>query len=307
MKIYSVSEISELIKKHIALEPNFKFICVEGEPDNITYQTEHLYFSLKDQDKNKISCSAFYYKSKEIPIDINNKTKIRVYGNVSYYPKKGEVQIIAYKIEKCNSMGELYQKKEELKQYYKEKGYFDDAIKKELPYNPRIIGVVTSDTGDAIRDIIKNTKILDKNVDIYLYPAKVQGEGASKTIAKGIEFFNANKDKLNIECLIVGRGGGSVEDLWAFNEVEVIEAIHNSNLPVITAIGHEADFLLADYVADVRASTPTQAPHIVIKNRKDIEKDFDNLSNRALNILKQKLYKYYLKIILFLYFLIQFF
>lgn len=288
MEIYTVGQINAIIKNYVESSEELRFICVEGEVSNITYQIKHMYMTLKDN-SGRIKCAAFSYMYNEIPRDLKEGDKVKVYGAIKVYDVDASIQIVTKRIEKFNVIGELYQKLEILKKEYQQKGYFDESLKKPLPKYPRCIGVVTSDTGDAIRDIIKNTHNRDKNVMIYLYPAKVQGEGSASSIAKGIEFFNKHLE-LNVECVIVGRGGGSIEDLWAFNEREVIEAIHESNLPIISAVGHEADNLISDLVADKRASTPTHAPHSVISNRKDIDEYLFGVNKKLSNILMQKIY-----------------
>ena len=286
MEIYTVGKLNAILKNYVESNEFFRFICVEGEVSNIKYQIKHMYMTLKDN-MGSIRCAAFNYGYNEIPRNLKEGDKVKVYGSINIYALDASIQIVTRRIEKTDIIGDLYQKLELLKKEYRQKGYFDETLKKSLPKVPRRIGVVTSDTGDAIRDIIKNTHNRDKNVMIYLYPAKVQGKDASKSIAKGIEFFNAH-DELKIECLIIGRGGGSIEDLWAFNEREVIEAIHNSDIPIISAVGHEADNLLSDLVADMRASTPTHAPHCVVKNRCDIDSYLNYQSNKLSKLLMQK-------------------
>lgn len=294
MEIYTVSQINAIIKNYIENDEFFKYVCIEGEVSNITYQLKHMYMSIKDT-SSKIRCACFSYKYNNIPLDLKEGDKIKVYGAINVYSYDATVQIIAKKVEKKNSIGELYQKLEELKKKYQMKGYFLESNKKSLPKYPRIIGVVTSDTGDAIQDIIRNVHNRDEKVEIYLYPAKVQGIGAKKTIVKGIEFFNKHPE-LGVECLIIGRGGGSIEDLWSFNTEEVVEAIYASALPIISAVGHEADVLLSDLVADVRASTPTHSAHCLIPIRKEIEDQFmqyrekmKNLLNKKIELMKTKL------------------
>lgn len=286
MEIYTVGKLNAILKNYIESNEFFRFICVEGEVSNIKYQLKHMYMTLKDN-MGSIRCAAFNYGYNEIPRNLKEGDKVKVYGAINVYAVDASVQIVTRRIEKTDVIGDLYQKLELLKKEYQQKGYFDEKLKKSLPKLPRCIGVVTSDTGDAIRDIIKNTHNRDKNVTIYLYPAKVQGKDSSKSIARGIEFFNKHTE-LNVDCLIIGRGGGSIEDLWAFNEREVIEAIHDSKLPVISAVGHEADNLLSDLVADMRASTPTHAPHCVIKNRIDVDAYLFDQSKKLSKLLMQK-------------------
>lgn len=286
MEVYTVSQINAIIKNYVESNDFFRSVCIEAEVSNITYQLKHMYMSLKDSNA-RIKCACFSYRYNDIPLDLKEGDKVKVYGDINVYLVDASVQIIAKRVEKQDMLGELYKKLELLKKEYQEKGHFDEGIKKKLPSFPRRIGVVTSDTGDAIRDIIRNTHNRDPKVEIILYPAKVQGKDAEYSIARGIEFFNKHKE-LEVECLIIGRGGGSIEDLWAFNERAVIEAVHESSLPIISAVGHEADNLLSDLVADKRASTPTHAPHCLIKNKKDIDEKLNEYKKRLDSLLVQR-------------------
>ena len=256
--VFSVSEINREVKMFLEGTRTFKNIFIEGELSNITYyRSGHLYFTLKDSNAS-VKCAIFRYKYRNVPEDLKEGDSVKIRGNVT-----------------------LYEKMEMLKKLYFEKGYFSDEIKKKLPQLPINVGVVTADTGAAIRDIINTTHKRFPNVNIYLYPAKVQGEGAAREVSEGIEFFNRmNEEKqLEIDTLIVGRGGGSIEDLWAFNEEEVIEAIYKSEIPVISAVGHEIDNLLSDLVADKRAATPTQAAEILIPEKDKLADELKNKKN----------------------------
>lgn len=286
MKTYTVGEINNIIKEYIESVVMLKSFCVEGEVSNITYQQRHMYFTLKDE-KNNIKCAGFNYIINEIPKNLKEGDHVKVYGKINVYNVNATLQIICNKVEKIFNIGELYKKLEELKKEYLTKGYFDDSKKKKIPKYPEKIGVVTAHTGAAVHDIIDTVRIRNENIDIYVYSAKVQGEGAEISIASGIKILN--EKSLNLDCIIVGRGGGSIEDLWAFNEREVIEAIHNSKLPVISAVGHEIDVLLSDFVADLRAATPTQAAQLIIPEKKEILKAVSDMKHK-LNIgLLQKL------------------
>ncbi|VWL84816.1 exodeoxyribonuclease VII large subunit [Oceanivirga miroungae] len=292
MQILKIAELNTMIKEYLESNSLLRFICVEGEASNVKYQQRHLYFTLKDKDAS-INCAAFNYSINNIPLDIKEGDKIKVFGNVNVYKANASVQIVSNKIEKANKLGDLYVKREELIKLYEKKGYFDKSIKKTLPLLPQTIGIVSSHTGAAIHDIINTTHKRNPNVTIYIYSAKVQGDGASTEIANGIRYFNSSN--LNIDCIIVGRGGGSIEDLWAFNEVEVIEAIHESNIPIISAVGHEVDILISDYVADVRASTPTQAAEILVPLKSSLIDNLNNLKSKCnkalLNTVDKNKYK----------------
>ncbi len=282
--VFTVSEVNRAIKQFIEGSPIFKNMFIQGELSNITYyKSGHLYFTLKD-DRASVKCAIFKYAYKNIPSDLKEGDQVKIMGSATIYETNGSYQIIAETLEKTNKLGSLFEKLEMLKKHYLEKGYFDEFHKKPLPLLPLNIGVVTAETGAAIRDIINTAHKRNKNINIYLYPAKVQGEGSSVEIARGIEFFNRKevREELEIDVLIVGRGGGSIEDLWAFNEEPVVEAIFNSELPVISAVGHEIDNLLSDLVADKRAATPTQAAEILIPEKSSLKREL-SLRESTLN------------------------
>lgn len=290
-KIFSVTEINKSVKQYLENSQFFKNIYIEGELSNITYYNSgHLYFTLKDE-KSSVKCAIFKYKYRNVPSDLKEGEKVKIRGNASLYETNGSYQIIADFLEKTNSLGSLYEKLEILKKEYLEKGYFSIENKQKLPLLPLNIGIVTAETGAAIRDIINTTHKRFPNINIYLYPSKVQGEGASREVASGIEFFNeANKnEELQIDVLIVGRGGGSIEDLWAFNEEPVIEAIYHSEIPIISAVGHEIDNLLSDLVADKRAATPTQAAEILIPEKETLVSQLEIYRERISKILLNKI------------------
>ena len=289
--IFTVSEINKAVKQFLEGTMTFKNLHIQGELSNVTYyKSGHLYFTLKD-DKSTVKCAIFKYLYKGVPSDLKEGDQVKIVGNASLYEQTGSYQIIADSLEKANKLGSLYEKLEETKKKYLEKGYFDNSIKKELPRIPINIGVVTAETGAAIRDIINTTHKRYKNVNIYLYPTKVQGVGSAKEIEHAIDYFNkvnANGE-LDLDLLIVGRGGGSIEDLWAFNEEPVIEAIYRSELPIISAVGHEIDNLISDLVADRRAATPTQAAEILIPLKSDLIAELDSRKQMLNKFLQNKL------------------
>ena len=289
--IFTVSEINKAVKQFLEGTMTFKNLHIQGELSNVTYyKSGHLYFTLKD-DKSTVKCAIFKYLYKGVPSDLKEGDQVKIVGNASLYEQTGSYQIIADSLEKTNKLGSLYEKLEETKKKYLEKGYFDNSIKKEFPRIPINIGVVTAETGAAIRDIINTTHKRYKNVNIYLYPTKVQGVGSAKEIEHAIDYFNkvnANGE-LDLDLLIVGRGGGSIEDLWAFNEEPVIEAIYRSELPIISAVGHEIDNLISDLVADRRAATPTQAAEILIPLKSDLIAELDSRKNMLNKFLQNKL------------------
>lgn len=287
-KVYKVGEVADILENVLFNTYDLKSIYIEGEISNVVYQKSgHLYFSLKDDD-SIIKCAVFSYRYKNIPDNLVEGTKVEVLASVSYYKPYGTITFTVEKLKKADKLGQLYKQLELRREEYRKKGYFSDEIKKNIPYLVKRVGVVTASTGAAIQDIIKTIHNRDKYVDIFLYPVKVQGEGAKEEISEAIKYFNENNDKYNLDALIVGRGGGSIEDLWAFNEVEVIEAIYNSKIFVVSAVGHESDTLLSDYVADLRASTPTQAAEKLIKNYDENIKELNNFKNRLYLLLNNK-------------------
>lgn len=267
-KIYSVTEFNKIVKSFIADTPEFSNFFLKGELSGVNYyKSGHLYFTLKDS-KSQIKCAAFSYKLKRIPEDLKEGDSVTVFGDVGFYEARGDFQILVRHIEKENSMGELYRKLEKVKEKMEKAGYFSPMYKKLLPKYPTTIGVVTSSNGAGLYDIITTARKRMENINIYVYPAKVQGEGAIEEIVEGIETL----DKIpEIDLIIAGRGGGSIEDLWAFNEEKVAMAFFNCKKLIISAVGHEIDFLLTDLVADVRAATPTQSVEIAIPVKKDVE------------------------------------
>lgn len=287
-KVYKVGEVADILENVLSNTYDLKSIYIEGEISNVVYQKSgHLYFSLKDDD-SIIKCAVFSYRYKNIPDNLVEGTKVEVLASVSYYKPYGTITFTVEKLKKADKLGQLYKQLELRREEYRKKGYFNDEIKQNIPYLVKRVGVITAPTGAAIQDIIKTIHNRDKYVDIFLYPVKVQGEGAKEEISEAIKYFNENNDKYNLDALIVGRGGGSIEDLWAFNEVEVIEAIYNSKIFIVSAVGHESDTLLSDYVADLRASTPTQAAEKLIKNYDENIKELNNFKNRLYLLLNNK-------------------
>ncbi len=291
--VFSVSEINFEVKQFLEGTNTFKNIFVQGEISNITYYSSgHLYFTLKDAGAS-VKCAIFRYKYRGVPVDLKEGEQVKIRGNVTLYERNGSYQIVADFLERTNSIGSLYEKMEMLKRKYYEKGYFDNDKKKLFPKLPMNIGVVTAATGAAIRDIINTAHKRFPNVNIFLYPAKVQGDGAVQEIVSGIEFFNRAKNfedenKVAADVIIVGRGGGSIEDLWAFNEETVIEAIYKSEIPIISSVGHEIDNLLSDLVADRRAATPTQAAEILIPEKQNLIAELENKKDRIAKILRNR-------------------
>lgn len=266
-KYLTVTSLNRYIKYKFQYDTNLKNILIEGELSNFKRHSRgHLYFTLKDEN-SQISCIMF--SSNAVKVNFNPKDGDKVYlkGDVLSYEQGGTYQIYVSEM-KLSGVGDLYLKFEKLKKELASAGLFDERFKKALPKYPNVIGVITSPTGAAIHDIITTTSRRYPLAKIILYPALVQGENAKDSIAQQIE--RANSDNL-CDVLIVGRGGGSLEDLWAFNEKVVAMAIFDSKIPVISAVGHEVDFSISDFVADKRAATPTAAAEIATPNVIDIK------------------------------------
>jgi exodeoxyribonuclease VII large subunit len=265
--IYSVSEISQEIKS--VIERFITPVWVEGEVSNYSLsRAGHIYFSLKDQFA-LIKCVIWKNIANSIPFQISDGMHLLVYGDITAYSAQSQYQINISEI-RAAGLGTLYLAFEALKKKLDKEGLFDESKKKALPKLPRRIGVVTSVTGAAIQDILRISERRNPSIEIVIYPAQVQGEGAADTIVKGIEVFNKLK---NVDFIIIGRGGGSLEDLWAFNEEKVVRAIVSSELPIVSAVGHEVDFTLSDFSADLRAPTPSAAAEIAIPKSSDIEEN----------------------------------
>ncbi|WP_300356365.1 exodeoxyribonuclease VII large subunit [Fusobacterium sp.] len=287
-RVYSVSEFNKIVKNVLEENPTLQEFFLKGELSGVNYyRSGHLYFTLKDS-KCQVKCAAFSYKYKKIPEDLKEGDSVKIFGDVGFYENRGDFQVLVRYIEKDDDIGELYKKLEEVKKDFERKGYFSPLYKKQLPKYPQKIGVVTSLNGAALHDIINTTRKRMKNVDIYVYPAKVQGPGSADEIVKGIETLDKIED---IDLIIAGRGGGSIEDLWAFNEEKVALAFFNCKKPIISAVGHEIDFLLSDLTADVRAATPTQSIEIAIPVRKDIDEMLENKKKYINSLVKNKIEK----------------
>lgn len=260
IKTLSVSELNSYIKKILDNDFILNNLSVKGEISNLKYHSSgHIYFSLKD-DSSKINCIMFKNKAYELAFNLEDGMNVIVRGKVSAYEANGTFQIYCNEIEK-EGLGDLYIRYEQLKKKLELQGYFDLANKKPIPKEPVAIGIVTSSTGAAIEDIKNVIRRRNRFVDLFLYPAQVQGKGVFKSIIDGIRYFN---NKKNVDLIIVGRGGGSIEELWNFNEEALAEEIFHSEIPIISAVGHEVDYTIADFVADLRASTPSQAGELAV-------------------------------------------
>jgi len=286
-RIYTVQEITGRIRHILEDDRELRDIYVKGELSNFSQPTSgHQYFTLKDE-YAEISCVMFKDNSRGLKFMLEDGMSVIARGRISVYEKRGKYQLIVEEIQEAG-LGALYLAFEQLKKRLKAEGLFDAAYKKPIPCFPRRIGMVTSPSGAAIRDMLKVTKKRFPHVHILLAPVAVQGESASLQIAHAIRMMNRyNTERERIDVLIVGRGGGSLEELWAFNEECVARAIFASLIPVVSAVGHETDFTIADFVADKRAATPSEAAEIVVPDSKDLVRNLRSLELQ----LRQNVYK----------------
>ncbi|MFW2306322.1 exodeoxyribonuclease VII large subunit [Aliarcobacter butzleri] len=279
----SVSTLNLQIKS--LLETTFIQVYVEGEISNLTYHNSgHIYFSIKDENST-LSCVMFKGNTKYLKFQLENGLKILITGSLTVYAPRGNYQLLCNKIEP-SGIGSLSLAFEQLKTKLEAKGYFERSRKKTLPRYPKKIAIVTSPTGAAIEDMKKVATHRWSLVEFILIPTLVQGEGASLDIANSIKYA----DKLNCDIMIVGRGGGSIEDLWAFNEEIVANAIYEAKTPIISAVGHEVDYLISDFVADIRAATPSNAIEIALPDINEHKIYLDSLENEITNRFKNILF-----------------
>ncbi len=289
-KIYTVSELTGLVR--VALEDEFSSVWVQGEISNYTrHSSGHTYFSIRDEGA-VLSCVLFRRTGQRIKFKVENGQQVICGGRISVYDKRGQYQLYVETLEP-KGLGALQVAFEQLKKKLFEEGLFDQAKKKPIPYLPARIGVVTSKTGAAIRDIVNVATRRFQNVEVILYPVTVQGDTAKNEIARAVADFNeyhkgSSRDK-KIDVLIVGRGGGSLEDLWAFNEEVVARAIYASEIPVISAVGHEIDWTISDFVADKRAPTPSAAAELAIPLKEDLLRRVDEASARLDSLIREKI------------------
>lgn len=285
IKTLTVSEVNNYLKRIIDNDFILNNLSVKGEISNLKYHSSgHIYFSLKDQG-GKINCVMFRSRAMMLNFTLEEGMGVVIGGRASIYPQNGSIQLYCDTIEQ-EGRGELYIKFERLKEKLSKEGYFDEELKKSIPKLPKRVGIVTSPTGAAIRDIINVSRRRNSLVDIVLYPAKVQGIGAYKEVIDGIKYFNKTK---SVDVIIIGRGGGSIEELWNFNEEELAMAIFKSKIPIISAVGHEVDFTISDFVSDMRAATPSQGAEIAVPLESDVIETIEYMKDRMHNIIKSKL------------------
>ena len=280
----TVTDLNKYIKDKIANDEYLNNILVKGEISNFkNHYTGHMYFTLKDENC-LIKCIMFKSYAQKLNFMPKDGMKVMVVGSVSVFERDGVYQIYVKAMEE-DGLGDLYTKYQELKNELEAKGLFDEEHKKKIPTMPKVIGVLTSQTGSVIRDIINVSTRRNPNVYIRLLPVPVQGEGAAEKIAYGIEYMNKNK---LADVLILARGGGSLEDLWPFNEKIVAQSIYESEIPIISAVGHETDFTIADFVADLRAPTPSAAAELAVPDIYEMNHKIQVCQDRLRNALIKK-------------------
>lgn len=274
-QVYSVSSINRYIKDMFSREYALSVVFVRGEISNCKYHNSgHIYFTLKDS-VSSLACVMFARDRRGLSFRLTDGQEVVIGGTVSVYERGGRYQLYAKKITLAGD-GALAEKYERLKRKLEEKGYFDEKHKKSLPRYVRKVGIVTAQTGAAIQDIIQISARRNPYVQLVLYPAKVQGEHSSDSIVQGIRTL----DRPDVDVIIVGRGGGSIEDLWAFNEEKTAQAIYACKTPIVSAVGHETDTTIADYVADLRAPTPSAAAELVVYEVRPLLEEIFNYKDR---------------------------
>ena len=284
IKPISVTELNKYVKDKIASDEFLNSVFVAGEISNFKHHyTGHMYFTLKDEN-SLIKCVMFKTATGHLNFIPKDGMKVNVLGSVGVFERDGVYQIYVQAMQE-DGIGNLYAKYEELKTKLEEEGLFDTNHKKKIPFMPKVIGVLTSNTGAVIRDIINVSTRRNPNVYIRLLPVPVQGEGAAQKIADAIRLMN---EKHLSDVIILARGGGSLEDLWPFNEEIVARSIYESELPVVSAVGHETDFTIADFVADLRAPTPSAAAELVVADVEELKNTLRIYENRLKISLKRK-------------------
>lgn len=283
----SVTDVNTYLKTIMDNDPFLNYVYIKGEISNLKFHTRgHLYFSLKDEN-SKINAVMFNYKNMNIDFVPEDGMNVLVKGKISVFVNGGSYQITVTNM-KQDGIGNLYILFEELKKKLKNEGLFDEEHKKKLPRIPKKIGVITASTGAAVRDIISTINRRFPLAEIILFPSLVQGTGAKENLVKMIE----TADKSDVDVIILGRGGGSIEDLWAFNEEIVARAVYNAKKSIVSAVGHEIDFTICDFVADLRAPTPTGAAELVVPSKLEIQKYLSDYNSRLLSVITSKISTY---------------
>lgn len=272
LKTLSVGEVNNYVKKLVENDFILKNLNVKGEISNLKFHSSgHIYFSLKDEN-SKVNCIMFKNNAVNLDFRLEEGMKVEIKARLGVYHKEGTYQLYCENIKKAG-IGELFEEFHKLKKELSEEGIFDEKYKRALPKFPKRVGIITARTGAAVRDIINVIQRRNKSLDIILYPAKVQGENAADSIIEGIRYFNNEK---SVDVIILGRGGGSIEELWAFNNRELAYEIFNSRIPTVSAVGHEVDFTISDFVSDMRAPTPSAAGELVSPSLQEMINDLLN-------------------------------
>ena len=281
----TVTNLNKYIKDKVAEDEYLQSVYVKGEISNFKHHyTGHMYFTLKDEN-SLIKCIMFKSSTATLNFVPKDGMKVFVLGSVAVFERDGIYQIYVKAMQE-DGIGDLYKQYEELKNKLEKEGFFDEKHKQKIPFMPKTIGVLTSKTGSVIQDIINVSTRRNQNVHIRLFPIPVQGKGAELEIADAIQIMN---EKKLADVLILARGGGSIEDLWPFNEEITARAIYNSKIPIISAVGHETDFTIADFVADLRAPTPSAAAELAVTDIDELNLKLDTYRNRYKNALKKKI------------------
>jgi len=289
-KIFSVSEINRLVKK--VLTDTFDSVWIKGEISNFTKASSgHWYFTLKDNN-SQVRCTMFRGKNNFVDWDMKDGDLVEIHCDVGLYEARGEYQLNVNKIQK-SGLGKLFEAFQILKTKLEKEGFFDEENKKAIPKNIKTIGVITSESGAVVRDIISTINRRNKYINIIIYPSQVQGPTSVDSIINAIKVANKRGE---VDVLIIARGGGSIEDLWSFNDEKVVRAIAASGISTISAVGHETDFTIADFIADQRAPTPTAAAEIVSNELSNFFEKLTCLQLDLRNILQNKLHEIYQKI-----------
>lgn len=292
IKVITVTALNGYIKKIIDSDFILNNANVKGELSNVKlHSSGHIYFSLKDE-FGKVNCVMFKSQAQKLTIIPRDGMNVIIRGKVSVYEKGGAYQVYCDSME-TDGEGQLFLAFQNLKEKLAKLGLFDDEHKENIPSFPTRIGVITSQTGAALKDIINVATRRNTNVNMLIYPALVQGVNASNEVEQGIKYFNSSK---NVDLIIIARGGGSIEELWAFNEENLAYAIYNSKIPIITGIGHETDFTIADFVCDHRAPTPSAAAEIAVRNLKDLNNEIKTLRELLLRSVEFVVTKEYNKV-----------
>ncbi len=279
--IYSVSDLNVYVRSILRKDDKLQNVWVKGEISNFNhYNGRHMYFVLKDED-SEIQCAMFRQYNKGIEFEPEEGMEVLCRGDVGLYLDRGQYQLVVKEM-MLGGKGKLYLAYEQLKEKLAEEGLFEDEHKKELPFLPRKVGVVTSIEGAALRDIVRTLRERFAKIDIEIAPTSVQGEGSEKEIVEALKLL----DERDVDVIIIGRGGGSIEDLWSFNEEVVARAVYDAETPIVSAVGHETDFLISDFVADERAATPTAAAELVVPRKTDLKRDLERKKRRGDNALR---------------------